>query len=69
MAFKRLYYGFGQRGVEIIRHGKLTLCQTNRARVQERRRIQNGEQAGRFLRQGFGAFRQNAPVVNFDGKR
>jgi hypothetical protein len=65
-ALKRLQHVFRQGGVEIIRHGELAPCQTDGTRVEKWRRIQNGEQAGRFLRQGFRAFRRNAPVVNFD---
>src|ERR1035437_10954211 len=65
-AFKCLRYVFRQRGVEVIRHGELTLGKTDGTRLGKWRRIQNGEQAGRFLRQGFRAFRRNPPVVNFN---
>ena len=68
-AFERLQYVFRQGSIEVVRHGKLALCQTNRTQLGKWRRIQDGEQAGRFLRQGLSAFRRNAPVVNFDFKR
>src|SRR5271157_1351409 len=62
-AFKRLQYVFRQGGVEVIRHRKLALGQTNRTRLGKRQRIKDSEQAGRLLRQGLSAFRRNAPVV------
>ncbi len=55
-ALERLQHVFRQGGVEVIRHGKLSLGQTNRTRLGKWRRIQDSEQAGRFLRQGLSAF-------------
>ena len=63
---KRLQHFFRQRGVEVIRDGELALGQADGTRLGKWRRIQNGEQAGRFLRQGFRALWRNPPMVNFN---
>jgi len=65
-AFKRLQHVFGQRGVEVVRHGELAFGETDGAELQQRRWVEDGEQAGRFLRQGLRAFGRNVSVVNFN---
>ena len=65
-AFKRLQNVLRQWGVEITRHGELTLGETDGAQSRQRRGVDDGEQAGGFFGQALRTFRDDVSVVKFD---